>query len=251
MGLTAMTAPDRHEKNESRSAATNWARILLLPALIVLGFVGVFAFHIDRYLTFDALADNRAWLLTQVAHNTIVVALGFGLVYIGATTLSLPGSSILTMTAGFLFGLYWGSFIAVIAATIGATLLFLVARTSLGEFTRRRTQSALSKLQDGFAKNALSYLLFLRLVPAFPFWLINLAAAFLNVRLRTFVLGTLLGIIPGAVVYASVGSGLGEILDRGQKPDLSIILTPPILLPMLALAGLSLVPIAYRRWRHT
>ncbi|MDE1937948.1 MAG: TVP38/TMEM64 family protein [Alphaproteobacteria bacterium] len=239
------------ENRTSKEVPTNWFRVLLLPGLIALALAAVFGLHIERYLSFEALAENRAWLLAQVARNAIIAALSFGFVYVLATTLSLPGSSILTMGAGFLFGLYWGSVIAVTAATVGATLLFLVARTSLGEFTRRRTQSALSKLQEGFAKDALSYLLFLRLVPAFPFWLINLAAAFLDVRLRTFVLGTFLGIIPGAVVYASVGNGLGAILDHGQKPDLGIILTPPILIPMLALAGLSLIPIAYRRWRRS
>lgn len=228
-----------------------WMRVALLPALIMAGFGSVVVFHIDRYLTLDTLAADRVWLLAEVAHNAIFAVLSFGLVYVLAITLSLPSSSILTMAAGFLFGLYWGSLIAVTAATIGATLLFLVARTSFGEFSRRRTQSALSRLQEGFSKNALSYLLFLRLVPAFPFWLINLAAAFLGVRVRTFVLGTFLGIIPGAVVYASVGNGLGAILDRGQKPELSVILTPPVLVPMLALAGLSLIPIAYRHWRRT
>ena len=228
----------------------NWGRILLLPVLIALGIAAVFVFHVDRYLTFDALAANRSWLIHRVAEDFLITVLEFTATYIVATTLSLPGSFIFTMAAGFLFGPVLGTAIAVTAATAGATLLFAIARTSLGELLRNRSQGALRTLKEGFAKNAFSYLLFLRLVPVFPFWLINLAAAFFGVPLRTFVLATFAGIIPGAAVYASIGSGLGSVLDRGQKPDLSVIFSPAILLPMLALAALSLTPIAYRRLRR-
>jgi uncharacterized membrane protein YdjX (TVP38/TMEM64 family) len=127
--------------------------------------------------------------------------------------------------------------------------LFAVARTSLGEIFRRRSEGALGKLQDGFRKNAFNYLLFLRLVPLFPFWLVNLVTAFLDVPLKIFLAGTAIGIVPGAAIYASVGSGLGGVLDRGQTPDMKIILSPPILLPILALAALSLVPIVWRKYR--
>lgn len=234
-----------------RQARRNWGRVALLPALVAIGLVLVFGFHLERYLTFATLAANRGWLLTQVSSHFLFAILSFIIVYVVATTLSLPGSSILTITSGFLFGLVWGAAAAVIGATIGAVLLFLVARTSLGEFSRKRTESALAKLQNGFAKDGLSYLLFLRLVPLFPFWLINLAAALLNIRLRTFVIGTFFGIIPGAAVYAGVGTGLGAVLDRGQQPDLGVVFTPPILVPLVALAALSLVPIAYRYWHRS
>jgi uncharacterized membrane protein YdjX (TVP38/TMEM64 family) len=228
----------------------NWARLLLLPALILLGVGAVFVFHLDRYLTFQALAANRAWLLKEVADNLLVALLSFGAVYIVATALSLPGATILTMTAGFLFGPILGAAIAVVSATLGATLVFVIARTSLGEVFRHRSEGALAKLKDGFAKGAFNYLLFLRLVPLFPFWLVNLVAAFLDVRLRTFVLGTAIGIIPGAAVFSYVGGGLGAVLDSGKAPDARIILSPEILVPLLALAFLSLVPIAYRRFRR-
>ncbi|MDE2133835.1 MAG: TVP38/TMEM64 family protein [Alphaproteobacteria bacterium] len=235
---------------EHDRGSRNWGRLLLLPVLIALGIAAIFIVHLDRYLTFDVLAANRAWLLRQVTDHLLATILVFAAVYVAATTLSLPGSSILTMTAGFLFGTILGTAVAVIAATLGATLLFVVARTSLGEAFRDRTQGALVALREGFRKNAFNYLLFLRLVPLFPFWLINLVAAFLEVPLRIFVLGTLIGIIPGAAVYASVGSGLGSVLDRGQKPDLGIILSPAFLVPILALATLSLAPIIYRRLRR-
>lgn len=241
-----------HEISSGRRAPTqrNWLRVALLPTLIALGLAAFLGLHLDRYLTFEALAANRSWLLSQVELNPAVIALAFAAVYIAAATLSLPGSSILTMSAGFLFGLYFGTAIAVASATIGATLLFLIARTSFGEFLRGRALGALQGFKDGFQKGAFNYLLFLRLIPLFPFWLINLAAAFLDVPPRTFVVGTFLGIIPGAAVYASVGSGLGQVLDQGRKPDLDILFTPNILIPILALATLSLVPIGYRRLRR-
>ncbi|MGQ0741053.1 MAG: TVP38/TMEM64 family protein [Alphaproteobacteria bacterium] len=229
----------------------NWLRISLLPALIGMAVILVLVFHLDQYLTFEWLAANRNWLLGQVAQHPASAAIVFAAVYASAIILSLPGSSILTITAGFLFGLAFGSAISVVAATAGAIGLFAIARTSFGALFRDRVRGALSKLRDGFAKDALSYLLFLRLVPLFPFWLVNLAAALLDVRLRIFAVGTFFGIIPGAVVYASVGSGLGAILDRGQKPDLGIILEPSILIPLLALAALSLAPVAYRSWKRS
>jgi len=227
-----------------------WSRVLLLPALIVLALVAIFVFHLDRYLTFQSLAANRAWLLRQVAENLVVAVLAFSAIYVVATALSIPGAAILTMAAGFLFGAIFGAAVAVVSATLGAMVLFIVARTSFGEVFRNRSEGALARLKDGFAKGALNYRLFLRLVPFFPFWLVNLVAAFLEVPLRTFLLGTAIGIIPGAAVYASVGSGIGRILDRGKTPELGVIFSPSILIPILALAVLSLVPIVYRRYRR-
>ena len=249
-GVTAIGTMSPLEGQNLNRGLSHWGRLLLLPALIALVLTAIFVLHLGHDLTFDALAANRAWLLRLVADRFVVMLLAFGLVYIIATALSLPGSSILTMTAGFLFNPVFGTAIAVGAATLGAILLFVIARTSLGEMFRDRTDGALRKLQDGFRKDAFSYLLFLRLVPLFPFWLVNLAAALLAVRLRVFALGTLIGIIPGAAVYASVGSGLGSILDHGERPNLRIIFTPAVLIPILALAVLSLAPIAYRRLRR-
>jgi len=226
------------------------SRVLLLPALICVGLAAIYVFHLDRYLTFQALAANRAWLLRQVAENLTVTVLAFGATYVVATALSIPGAAVLTMTAGFLFGTVFGTGVAVVSATLGAMVLFLIARTSLGEIFRNRSEGALARLKDGFAKGAFNYLLFLRLVPVFPFWLVNLVAAFLDVPLRTFLLGTAIGIIPGAAVFASVGSGIGGIFDRGETPRLGVIFSPPILIPILALAVLSLVPIVYRRFRR-
>jgi uncharacterized membrane protein YdjX (TVP38/TMEM64 family) len=234
----------------SAASRRSWGRILLLPALAGFGLAAIFLFHLDRDLSFAALAANRLVLLGAVARHPFVVSALFAALYVVATTMSLPGSSLLTMSAGLLFGLGFGTALVVAAATLGATLLYLIARTSFGEFLRGRTSGTLERLQGGFQQDAFSYLLFLRLVPLFPFWLVNLVCALLEVPLRTFVSATLVGIIPGTAVYASVGSGLGAIFARGQKPDLGLIFTPEVLLPVIALAVLSLAPVAYRHLRQ-
>ena len=231
------------------TSSHRWTRLLLLPALIGLGAVAVFVFHLERYLTFAALVQNRAWLLKAVSANIALAVLAVGACYVAAAALSLPGAVFLTIACGFLFGPVLGTATAVVAATIGATLVFLIARTSLGEIFRARSEGALGRLRAGFQRDALNYLLFLRFVPVFPFWLVNLVAAFLEIPLRTFVIGTAVGIIPGAAVYASIGNGLGHLLDSKQAPNIQIIVSPPILLPILGLAALSLVPVIYRRFR--
>ncbi|MBI3676991.1 MAG: TVP38/TMEM64 family protein [Proteobacteria bacterium] len=235
--------------SQDSSDRAKWFRLSLLPAVFAIAVALIFVLHLDRYLTLHSLASHREWLIGQVAQHPALTAIGFVAIYLLATVFSLPGSSILTMAGGFLFGLVFGAMISVAAATLGAIVLFVIARTSFAAYFQNRVQGTIGKLRSGFAKSALSYLLFLRLVPIFPFWLVNLAAALLDVRLRTFVLGTFFGIIPGAAVYASIGSGLGEMLDRGQTPDLGAVFQPSILIPLLALAVLSLAPVAYRRWK--
>ncbi len=224
-------------------------RLLLLPLLIALSIAAIFAFDLGSFLRFEVLAENREWLIEAVAANAAIVAIAFIVIYTLAVAFSLPGATILTLSAGFLFGTLLGAAYAVIGATLGATALFLIAKTSFGEIFRSRTEGVLGKLKDGFGRNALSYLLFLRLVPLFPFFLINIAAAFLQVPTRIFVLGTAIGIIPGGFVIASVGNGLGVVLDQGAAPDLGIIFTPPILLPLLGLALLSLLPVLVGKLR--
>jgi uncharacterized membrane protein YdjX (TVP38/TMEM64 family) len=239
----------QHKGSEAHKPARRWGRLLLLPVLAGLGLATFFVFHVNQYLTFESLSDHRALLLDWVARDFITAALVFGGVYLVATMLSVPGDALLTIAGGFLFGPFLGTTIAVIAATLGSTILFAVARTSLGEMLRGRSEGSLASFREGFNKNALNYLLFVRFVPLFPFWLVNLASAFLGMPLRTFVVGTFVGIIPGTAVFASIGNGLGAILDRGQKPNLGIIFSPSIFIPLVALAVLSLVPIIYRRLR--
>ena len=162
-----------------------------------------------------------------------------------------PGGLVLTVTAGFLFGTLGGGLTAVVGATLGAVAVFLIARTALGEPLRARAGPWLGRMEAGFRENALSYLLVLRLVPIFPFWLVNLVPAFLGVPLATYALGTFLGIMPATFVFASVGSGLGAVFDRGEEPDLGLVFEPRVLLPLLGLAVLALpYPPLYKRWRQ-
>jgi uncharacterized membrane protein YdjX (TVP38/TMEM64 family) len=219
-----------------------------IPVLVLIaGFVAVFAFDLDRYLTFDTLRQHRVALQTWVETRGIVAGLIFMAIYTVAVALSLPGASVLSITSGFLFGSIWGTVCIVISATLGASAVFLIAKTSFGDVLRTRAGPALQNMQRGFQDGALSYLLVLRLVPLFPFFLVNLVPAFLGVPLRTYVLGTFFGIMPGAFVFASVGAGLGSIFDQGGEFRAAGILTPQIILALVGLAVLALIPVLYKK----
>jgi uncharacterized membrane protein YdjX (TVP38/TMEM64 family) len=198
-----------------------------------------------RYLTFAALAENRDWLCGLVRHWGFLAAFGYIAIYGVLVALSVPGAAVLTIAGGFLFGAWIGALCAVIGATLGATALFIAARAGLGGLAQRAGRFV-GKLEAGFRADAFNYLLVLRLVPIFPFWLVNLVPAVVGVRLATFVLATLLGIIPGSFVYASLGSGLGSLVE---EPDLAIVFEPKVLLPVIGLAILALLPVGYKRWR--
>jgi uncharacterized membrane protein YdjX (TVP38/TMEM64 family) len=199
------------------------------------------------YLSFAALARHHEWLVERVEELGFAAPIVFILVYAVCTALSLPTGLLLSTLGGFLFGTWWGGLSNVVGATLGATIIFLAAKTVFGDLLRARTGPFLQKLEAGFRENELSYMLVLRLVPLFPFWLVNLAPAFLGVRLSTFIIGTFVGIIPGALVYASVGTGLGAILESGGTPDGSALLQPRVLLSIVALVILALIPVVYKR----
>ncbi|MDX6750381.1 TVP38/TMEM64 family protein [Geminicoccaceae bacterium 1502E] len=222
----------------------------LLPLLVLLALVALaFALGLHEWLSFETLRRHRQILLGFVSVHPLAAPLLFVLVYAAATGLSLPGGVILTLAGGFLFGTLMATGLVVVGATAGAVAVFLIARTSLGEALRARAGPWLKRMEAGFHDHAFSYLLVLRLVPLFPFWLVNLVPAFLGVRLATFALATLVGIIPGSFVYASVGAGLGAVFEMGGTPDLGLVFEPRVLLPLLGLALLALLPVAYRRWR--
>jgi uncharacterized membrane protein YdjX (TVP38/TMEM64 family) len=230
--------------NENRKpGVARWLPLVCLAA----GFVAFFAFGLHDYLTFDTLKANRAGLLDWVAARPLLAPLVYVLVYAAVVSFSLPGGAVLTVTGGFLFGTLLGGAYAVTGATIGAVVVFLAARTALGDTLRARAGGAVKRMEEGFREDAFSYLLVLRLVPLFPFFIVNLVPAFLGVSLGVYALATLLGIIPGALVYASVGNGLGAVFDAGDTPDLGILFTAPILLPIVGLCLLALVPVAYKR----
>jgi len=241
----AMTATDAHPRDD-RPRRSQAAR--LLPLVVVGVAIGlVFALDLDRYLSFDMLKSHRQAALEWYGHNPALAVLGFMAGYALVVALSLPGAVWLTLIAGFLFGTVAGTLYVIVAATVGALGIFLIARYALADFFHDKTGKLGHRMEDGFRENALSYLLVLRLVPLFPFWLVNLVPALLGVPARTFVIGTFLGIIPGTAVFCSVGNGLGVIFDSGGKPDLGVIFAPAVLGPLLALAALSLVPVIYKR----
>jgi uncharacterized membrane protein YdjX (TVP38/TMEM64 family) len=234
----------------SEPAARPSRLVRALPILVlVAGAVAFFGFGLHRYVSFATLSAHRAALTDWVAGHGLLAPLAYIAAYVVVVAFSLPGSALLTITGGFLFGIVLGATYAVIGATIGATVIFIAARTAFADLLRAKAGGAIARMEEGFRRDALSYLLVLRLVPLFPFFLVNLVPAFLGVSLGTYVIATFFGIMPGALVYASVGNGLGAVFDRGGEPNLHIIFTAPILLPILGIAALSLIPVAYRRWR--
>jgi uncharacterized membrane protein YdjX (TVP38/TMEM64 family) len=217
-------------------------------ALVAAALALCFVFRVDRYLSFQALCDHREWLLDEVERiGRLPAALAFAGLYALVAALSIPGAVVLSMAGGFLFGPFLGTVASVCGATLGATAIFLAARSAFADMLRAKAGPWVRRLEAGFRENALNYLLVLRLVPIFPFWLVNLVPAFLGVGLQTFVVATFLGIIPGALVYASVGNGLGALLEAGEQPDAAALLKPAILLPILGLAALALLPVVYKR----
>ncbi len=220
-------------------------------ALIALGLALAFALGWTDYLTLDQLRERRAALVEFVEARPLgSVALYTGL-YALAVAFSVPGALILTLSGGFLFGTLVGGSATVVGATLGAIAIFLAARTAFGDVLRRRAkEGAVARIAEGVRENAFSYVLTLRLVPLFPFWLVNLGLGLVNIPLRTYALATFLGVIPGTFVYSSLGAGLGSIFDREEAPNLSIIFEPRILLPLLALAALSLLPVVWKRVRR-
>lgn len=222
----------------------------LLPLLgLLVGLVGFFALGLDEYASVEALREHRQSLLDFVERYGVLAGLAFMLVYATVIAFSVPGGVVMTLAGGFLFGIWWATLYVVVAATIGATVLFVIVKHALGDAVRAKVRPWVGKMEDGFNRNAFSYLLFLRLIAVFPFWVVNLVPAFLGVRLRTYVIATVIGILPATFIFASVGNGLGAILDAGEVPDLGIIRQPKILLPILGLALLALLPVAYQRYK--
>ena len=238
------------DMTEMRNAPEGLARRLPLIAILSVAVIG--AFTLRDYLSFQALADNREALIAFRDGNYLLTALAFIAAYVVIVAFSLPGATIATLTGGFLFATFPGALFNIIGATIGATVIFLAARWGLGEKLAAKmesSQGAVKKIKDGIDENQWSMLFLIRLVPAVPFFVANLVPALVGVPLHRFVVSTFLGIIPGAVVYTSVGAGLGEVFARGETPNLGIIFEPHILLPILGLSALALLPVLLKALR--
>ena len=236
--------------NQTADTRTPLFRRLLPLAVLVAGFAAFFALGLHRHLTLAELAARRTELAAFVEAQGALAVLVYVAAYAAVVAFSVPGATVLTLAGGFLFGTVWGAAYAVAGATLGAVAVFLAARSAFGETLRHKARPWIGRLEDGFRENAFSYMLFLRLVPLFPFWLVNLVPAFLGVPLGVYALATLIGIVPGALVYASVGNGLGAVLDAGGAPDLSVAASPEVLLPLLGLAVLALLPVGVKAWRR-
>ncbi|HEY6871826.1 MAG TPA: TVP38/TMEM64 family protein [Geobacteraceae bacterium] len=220
----------------------NKKKLLILIAVAVL-IALFFRFDLGRFFTLDALKANRGRLADLYAGHRLAMVAGFIVVYIVQTALSLPGAAILSLAAGALFGAVMGTLYAVIGATAGATAAFLVTRYLLHDAVQRKFGARLEKLNAELEARGLNYLLFLRLVPLFPFFLINLAAGLTRLPLRTFVIGTLVGIIPGGFVYVNAGASLATVTSLRE------IASPRVLGSFVLLGLFALIPALYQKIR--
>jgi uncharacterized membrane protein YdjX (TVP38/TMEM64 family) len=219
-----------------------WIVAGLIALVLALRFSGL-----GDLLSLETLRVHRQTLTAFVAQHVLVAAIVFVAAYVTVVALSLPGALIMTLAGGFLFGPWLGTALNVVGATIGACLIFLFAQRLFGAQALDRFGEKGRALADNIRGNAWSYLLVLRLVPLFPFFLVNLAPAFVGVKLPVFALTTFFGIIPGTAVYTTAGAGLGAILDRGGELDARAILTPEIIAGLVGLALLSLAAIPLKK----
>jgi len=227
--------------------AKSWLRFVPISALAVGAVLAYFL--AGDYLSLQTVSENRGALVDWRDRNLMSASLAYVAIYIVAVAFSVPGAIWLTMAGGFLFGTVLAAGLTVISATVGATLIFLAARSSLGAVLHERAGPWLKRVDDEVARGEISFLLVMRLIPVIPFFIANLAPAFVKVRLGNFIWTTFVGIAPATVVVSSVGAGLGEVLDRGGEPDIGAIFAPHILLPLLGLAALAALPVVLRKLR--
>ena len=239
---------DETEAAPGVSSGMSFGRLLPI-FLLIAGLAAFFVFDLGQYVSLASLKENREALTEWVGRAGFWACLIYAGIYAAVTAFSIPAGAVMTITGGFLFGPVLGGSLTIMGATIGATVLFLAARYAFADFLRQKAGASIQKMEQGFQENALSYLLFLRLIPVFPFFLVNLVPAFLGVRVGTYVIGTFLGIIPGSLVYASVGDGLGAVLEAGRDVNLGFIFEPRFLLPIIGLGILALLPIVYKKFK--
>ena len=238
------------EPREDAPRRSGLARLLPLAVIAVVAVAG--AVTLRDVLSFEALAANREALIAFRDANYALTVAGFIAAYVAIVAFSLPGATIATLTGGFLFATFPGALFNVTGATIGAAAIFLAARHGLGdrlEAKMNASEGVVRRIKQGIDANQWEMLFLIRLVPAVPFFVANLVPAFVGVPLWRFVVTTFLGIIPGAVVYTSVGAGLGAVFARGETPDLGVIFEPQVLLPILGLCALAALPILLKAVR--
>jgi len=220
----------------------------LVPIAFIAAGAMVGTYFFQEYLSFEVLKVHRVDLLEFKQSNVLLLGVGFVIFYAAIVAFSLPGAAVASVMGGFLFGLPFGTFLNTLAASTGATALFIAVRWGVGDFMLRRLdrhQGRSEKIIHRLRSNELSVLLSLRLIPVVPFFVINLLAAIVGMKLRNFIIGTVFGILPGAVVFTWIGVGVGEVFDRGAEPDLSLIWAPNTIIPLVGLGILSILPIFF------
>lgn len=235
-------------QTDAPRGVTRHIPLALIAVAAVIGYV-----TLRDYLSFDTLRDNRDALLAFRDRNFWTLAVGFVGIYFLIVAFSLPGAAVASVTGGFLFGLFGGVVFNVMAATIGAAAIFLAARWGLGATLAAKldaSEGRIKAMQQGLRENEVNVLLLLRLVPAVPFFVANLLPALVGVGFFNFFWTTAVGIIPGAIVFTWIGVGLGEVFDRGEEPDLSLLWEPHVIAPILGLCVLAALPIAVRALRR-
>ncbi|MES0871122.1 TVP38/TMEM64 family protein [Pseudovibrio sp. SCP19] len=252
------------EHNDNKSSAEGalgfikrWGLLFVILAVSAYGISQ--GWH--QQITISNLIKNQQLLANYLAEYPVLTPLIYFVVYTLAVALSFPGASLLTIAGGFLFGWFFGGLLTVVAATIGAALLFIAAKTSVGATLKERAGPFLDKMSEGFRKNAFSYLLFLRLTPVFPFWLVNIAPALFHVPLTTYLIATFVGIIPGTFAYAFVGAGLDSVILAQEQAnpgcsaagtcevEISALITPELIWAFAALGLVALIPPVIQRFR--
>ncbi|WP_181700047.1 TVP38/TMEM64 family protein [Chthonobacter albigriseus] len=260
--------PIDHDLNSSRTP-TRWdtrtvlRRLAPVAAFVIFAAVA-FSLGLHHQISVQGFLDRREALVAGVEANYVKALAGFVLFYTVVVALSVPGGLFLTLAAGFLFGPVVGGLAASLAATVGATILFLAARTSFGEILRERARGRIERFTCGFCENAFNYLLFLRLVPIAPFWFVNLVPALMGVKTRVFVLATAIGILPATFAFATIGAGLDSVLAAQAEAkreclaagtcqltlDKHALLTPGLLAAFVALGFVALLPVAAKAYRR-
>ena len=243
-----------------QGARFRWLRLWPV-AVLGLGLVALYAAGLGNYLTLDFIIREHAALAAFVTDHLALAILTYVTLYMVAVAVSFPGASLITIAGGYLFGAVLGTGLTVLAATVGATVIFLAARTSFGTFLREKVDRFAGRFAKGFEANAFSYLFLLRLVPLFPFWLINIVPALFNVSVRTYVIATAFGIIPGTLAYVLLGDGLGSTINTLEARDPGcaaagtcdigpgLLLTPGPLIAMAALCVVALIPLVVKKLR--
>jgi len=222
----------------------------LLPLVLLLGLLIFFTTDLKNILSFSGLAENYGLIAAFIADNRLISWFGFMTLYAAVVALSLPAASLLTLAGGAILG--WIAIpLIILGASAGACIVFIAARSVFAGMLAKRAAGFISRLEAGFKKDAFSYLLALRLIPAAPFWVVNIVPALLGMRLTPFFIATFIGIAPGTSVYVAVGCGFDKVLARGEVPDLSTLQDPYIIAPLVALGLLSLMPVVVKRLKES